>query len=138
MPGQKKDTPDELDGGRIFYETLKTQIPESEMATEWLLKFGLLPIEEATKIMEERERNKEKEKNKADASKRNSGGSKKKASTVHRKKTSKSKKSKKRAKVETKEAKKKVFSIPSGDSGESSSDENVFDTKSSKRLKVEA
>jgi len=51
-PGQKKDTPGELNGARIFYETLREQIPESKMAEEWLLKMGLLPYEEAKAIVE--------------------------------------------------------------------------------------
>jgi len=34
MPGQKKDTPGELDGGRIFYESLRKQNPKSKMAEE--------------------------------------------------------------------------------------------------------
>jgi len=52
MPGQKKDTPNELNGARIFYETLRQQKPKSKMAEEYLLKFGLLPYEEAAAIVE--------------------------------------------------------------------------------------
>jgi len=52
MPGQKKDKPDELNGARIFYESLREQIPDSQMAEEYLLKYGLLSLEEATVIVE--------------------------------------------------------------------------------------
>jgi len=55
MPGQKKDTPHELDGGRIFYESLRKQIPTSKMAEEYLLRHGLLPKEEAEKVVERME-----------------------------------------------------------------------------------
>jgi len=37
-PGQKKDTPGELDGGRIFYESLRKQNPKSKIAEDYLLK----------------------------------------------------------------------------------------------------
>jgi len=60
MPGQKKDTPHELDGGRIFYQSLRKQIPESEMAEEYLLSVGLLPRHIALKIVERNERAKNK------------------------------------------------------------------------------
>jgi len=52
MPGQKKDKPGELNGARIFYESLREQIPESKMAEEYLLKYGLLSFEEASAIVE--------------------------------------------------------------------------------------
>jgi len=52
MPGQKKDKPGELNGARIFYESLREQIPDSIMAEEYLLKYGLLSFEEATAIVE--------------------------------------------------------------------------------------
>jgi len=58
MPGQKKDTPNELNGARIFYETLREQIPESKMAEDWLLKYGLLPLEEAKAIVEAQQKSK--------------------------------------------------------------------------------
>jgi len=57
-PGQKKDTPGELNGARIFYETLREQIPDSKMAQEWLLKMGLLPYEEAKAIVEAQQKSK--------------------------------------------------------------------------------
>jgi len=60
MPGQKKDTPHELDGSRIFYQSLRKQIPESKMAEEFLLSVGLLPRHIALKIVERKERTKKK------------------------------------------------------------------------------
>merc|ERR1719229_1178935 len=56
MPGQKKDTPPELDGARIFYESLLKQNPDSKMAVEYLLKFGLLPRERAEKEVASQDR----------------------------------------------------------------------------------
>jgi len=50
-PGQKKDTPGELDGGRIFYESLRKQNPKSKIAEDYLLKHGLLTYDEATAIV---------------------------------------------------------------------------------------
>merc|ERR1712060_212071 len=72
LPGQKKDTPHELDGGRIFYESLRKQIPTSMMAEEYLLRHGLLPKEEAEKIVERME----------DAKLKKSGSSKKKSGST--------------------------------------------------------
>jgi len=80
-PGQKKDTPGELNGARIFYETLREQIPESKMAEEWLLKYGLLPHEEAKAIVEAQQ----KSKGKSSASRNTTF--KRKALTVQKKKT---------------------------------------------------
>jgi len=51
MPGQKKDTPGELDGGRIFYESLRKQNPKSKIAEDYLLKHGLLTYDEASAIV---------------------------------------------------------------------------------------
>jgi len=62
MPGQKKDTPHELDGGRIFYESLRKQIPASKIAEEYLLRHGLLPRKEAQKIVDKMEKTKQEKK----------------------------------------------------------------------------
>ena len=47
--GQKRDTPDETDSLRKFYQSLRAQKPESEMAETWLMEHGLLPEEEQKK-----------------------------------------------------------------------------------------
>jgi len=60
MPGQKKDTPGELDGGRIFYESLRKQKPKSKMAEDYLLKHGLLTYDEATAIVAVQQKSKTK------------------------------------------------------------------------------
>lgn len=49
-PGQKHPTPTKGFGDRVFYETLLRQKPESEMAQEWCVAYGVLPEEEAQKI----------------------------------------------------------------------------------------
>jgi len=93
MPGQKKDTPGELDGGRIFYESLRKQNPKSKMAEEYLLKHGLLPYDEAAGIMAVQQKNKQKSSAKGGKKKNNV---KKIKSKQERSKTVKSKKSKKK------------------------------------------
>jgi len=119
MPGQKKDTPGELNGARIFYESLREQIPDSKMAEEYLLKYGLLPRDEAAAIVE---------------AQLNSKGK----SSTARKATQRSntEKSSKRKRID------KLTEIPSGEkrihkmteipSGESSSDEEIILTKKKK------
>ena len=42
LPGQKFQTPSENDGTRIFYETLLQQRPESRMARQYCVEFGLI------------------------------------------------------------------------------------------------
>mmetsp|Transcript_44650 Transcript_44650/g.71664 ORF Transcript_44650/g.71664 Transcript_44650/m.71664 type:complete len:283 (+) Transcript_44650:222-1070(+) len=49
LPGQKRDPPDEKDGMRLFYVSLRRQKPSSEMAEAWLMEQGLLPAPEADK-----------------------------------------------------------------------------------------
>jgi len=49
-PGQKKPTPAPANGDRVFYETLLEQIPESEMAQDWCLEYGVLTDKEAAKL----------------------------------------------------------------------------------------
>jgi len=49
-PGQKKPTPAPANGDRVFYETLYIQIPESEMAQDWCLEYGVLPDKDAAKL----------------------------------------------------------------------------------------
>lgn len=49
LPGQKKDTPEEGESLRKFYVSMRTQVPESVMAEQWLMEHGLLPEDEAAK-----------------------------------------------------------------------------------------
>ena len=49
LPGQKKDTPEEGESLRKFYVSMRTQVPESVMAEQWLMDHGLLPADEAAK-----------------------------------------------------------------------------------------
>jgi len=113
MPGQKKDPPSELSGGRIFYETLRSQIPESKMAEEYLLKFGLLPLEEATRLVEQQDKVKQKKVNTVKLKKGNS--SRKRAARAQKKKGNKSRK---KAKV-SKKSKKELFVEDSSESSDS-------------------
>ncbi|CAB9513565.1 expressed unknown protein [Seminavis robusta] len=48
-PGQKHPTPTPGFGDRVFYETLLRQRPDSEMAQEWCVAYGVLPEDEAQK-----------------------------------------------------------------------------------------
>ncbi|XP_042470492.1 uncharacterized protein LOC122052831 isoform X1 [Zingiber officinale] len=50
LPGQKHDQPEERDPLRIFYESLYNQVPGSEMAALWMMEWGLLPLDEAKKV----------------------------------------------------------------------------------------
>ncbi|KAD1553679.1 hypothetical protein R6Q59_029981 [Mikania micrantha] len=52
LPGQKRDPPEERDPLRIFYESLYTQIPSSEMAAIWMMESGLLHKDVAKKLFE--------------------------------------------------------------------------------------
>jgi len=99
MPGQKKDIPHMLDGLRIFYESLRKQKPHSLMAETWLLAYGLLPKDEAKKIVrsgsqvakikekmdkERKKEEKERKKSKAKTPKTHEGkSSKKRKRTLH-------------------------------------------------------
>lgn len=49
-PGQKFPTPTRGFGDRVFYETLLKQKPESEMAQEWCVNYGVLPIADAERL----------------------------------------------------------------------------------------
>eukprot|EP01038_Epipyxis_sp_PR26KG_P009567 gene9567-12885_t len=49
-PGQKYPTPSPGNGDRVFYETLYQQKPESEMAQEWCLAYGILDYDEAEEL----------------------------------------------------------------------------------------
>eukprot|EP00594_Rhizosolenia_setigera_P016963 CAMPEP_0178953798 /NCGR_PEP_ID=MMETSP0789-20121207/8621_1 /TAXON_ID=3005 /ORGANISM="Rhizosolenia setigera, Strain CCMP 1694" /LENGTH=123 /DNA_ID=CAMNT_0020635101 /DNA_START=190 /DNA_END=561 /DNA_ORIENTATION=- len=46
-PGQKFPTPTPGFGDRVFYETLLRQRPDSIMAQEWCVHYGVCPKEEA-------------------------------------------------------------------------------------------
>ncbi|CAH9095089.1 unnamed protein product [Cuscuta europaea] len=56
LPGQKRDPPGEGDPLRIFYESLYKQLPESDMATIWMMESGLLPKEKAAQVFEKRQK----------------------------------------------------------------------------------
>ncbi|XP_020245181.1 uncharacterized protein LOC109823305 [Asparagus officinalis] len=43
LPGQKHDRPNERDLLRIFFETLYQQLPDCELASKWMMEWGLLP-----------------------------------------------------------------------------------------------
>eukprot|EP00545_Synedropsis_sp_CCMP1620_P001691 CAMPEP_0119007374 /NCGR_PEP_ID=MMETSP1176-20130426/2971_1 /TAXON_ID=265551 /ORGANISM="Synedropsis recta cf, Strain CCMP1620" /LENGTH=110 /DNA_ID=CAMNT_0006959505 /DNA_START=12 /DNA_END=344 /DNA_ORIENTATION=- len=49
-PGQKFPTPTPGFGDRVFYETLYRQKPNSAMAQEWCVHYGVLPEDEAGRI----------------------------------------------------------------------------------------
>lgn len=49
-PGQKFPTPTRGFGDRVFYETLLRQKPESEMAQEWCVNYGVLPLVDAERL----------------------------------------------------------------------------------------
>ena len=54
LPGQTKETPDDNDSRRIFYQSLYEENKNSEMAKNWLLNHGLLPVEVAKQIIKSR------------------------------------------------------------------------------------
>nr|PNR42049.1 hypothetical protein PHYPA_016878 [Physcomitrium patens] len=56
LPGQKHEPPEERDALRVFYSTLREQIPESEMAEIWLMEHGLLLHDEAQKAFERKQK----------------------------------------------------------------------------------
>mmetsp|Transcript_74124 Transcript_74124/g.111683 ORF Transcript_74124/g.111683 Transcript_74124/m.111683 type:complete len:95 (-) Transcript_74124:128-412(-) len=49
-PGQKFPTPTPGFGDRVFYETLLKQRPDSFMAQEWCVHYGVLPAKKADKL----------------------------------------------------------------------------------------
>eukprot|EP00567_Pseudictyota_dubia_P013221 CAMPEP_0197439146 /NCGR_PEP_ID=MMETSP1175-20131217/5952_1 /TAXON_ID=1003142 /ORGANISM="Triceratium dubium, Strain CCMP147" /LENGTH=114 /DNA_ID=CAMNT_0042968997 /DNA_START=146 /DNA_END=490 /DNA_ORIENTATION=- len=49
-PGQKFPTPTPGFGDRVFYETLLRQRPDSAMAQEWCVNYGVLHADEAAKV----------------------------------------------------------------------------------------
>lgn len=51
-PGQKFPTPSPGCGDRVFYENLLKQRPESPMAQEWCVNYGVLPDNQAAKLDE--------------------------------------------------------------------------------------
>jgi hypothetical protein len=48
--GQKHPTPTPGFGDRVFYETLLKQRPDSYMAQEWCVAYGVLPREQASQL----------------------------------------------------------------------------------------
>jgi hypothetical protein len=56
LPGQTKSLDPnaaDTDALTLFYESLHKQRPDSEMASRWLLQYGLLPHDEAAKLHKE-------------------------------------------------------------------------------------
>jgi hypothetical protein len=49
-PGQKYPTPAPANGDRVFYESLLSQRPNSEMAQEWCVVYGILEENEASRV----------------------------------------------------------------------------------------
>jgi hypothetical protein len=45
-PGQKYPTPSQGSADRVFYESLYRQKPQSEMAQDWCIAYGVLPHNE--------------------------------------------------------------------------------------------
>ncbi|KAL6504453.1 hypothetical protein OROGR_026376 [Orobanche gracilis] len=62
LPGQKRDPPEEREPLRIFYETLYNQVPDSEIASTWMMESGLLPKEEAKKVFDRKMKKDQKQK----------------------------------------------------------------------------
>ena len=52
-PGQKHPTPAPGSGDRVFYESLLEQRPESTMAKQWCVEYGVLPAERAQALYAE-------------------------------------------------------------------------------------
>ncbi|GKY95094.1 hypothetical protein MPSEU_000473400 [Mayamaea pseudoterrestris] len=50
LPGQKHPTPTPGFGDRVFYETLLRQRPDSAMAQQWCVDYGVLSVDEAEKV----------------------------------------------------------------------------------------
>lgn len=51
LPGQKYATPSPGNGDRVFYESLLEQNPESPMAQEWCVAYGVLSEDRALKLL---------------------------------------------------------------------------------------
>eukprot|EP00539_Tryblionella_compressa_P004420 CAMPEP_0178735490 /NCGR_PEP_ID=MMETSP0744-20121128/1917_1 /TAXON_ID=913974 /ORGANISM="Nitzschia punctata, Strain CCMP561" /LENGTH=93 /DNA_ID=CAMNT_0020387865 /DNA_START=8 /DNA_END=289 /DNA_ORIENTATION=- len=51
-PGQKYPTPTPGFGDRVFYESLLKQRPDSEMAQEWCVNYGVLSYKKAEKLFQ--------------------------------------------------------------------------------------
>mmetsp|Transcript_9712 Transcript_9712/g.23529 ORF Transcript_9712/g.23529 Transcript_9712/m.23529 type:complete len:109 (+) Transcript_9712:84-410(+) len=50
-PGQKYPTPTPGFGDRVFYESLLKRRPDSEMAQDWCLNYGILSHKKAEKLL---------------------------------------------------------------------------------------
>ena len=50
LPGQRYPTPSPGNGDRVFYETLLNQRPDSEMAQEWCVYYGVLDTTNAAAL----------------------------------------------------------------------------------------
>ncbi|KAG7369565.1 hypothetical protein IV203_027311 [Nitzschia inconspicua] len=51
-PGQRYPTPTPGHGDRVFYESLLKQRPNSEMAQEWCLHYGILSTKKSEKLLQ--------------------------------------------------------------------------------------
>lgn len=51
LPGQIRESPEENEPLRVFYESLYNQRPESDMAQIWMMEHGLLDEDEARKVL---------------------------------------------------------------------------------------
>lgn len=87
--GQKHPTPTPGNGDRVFYETLYRQRPESEMAQEWCVNYGVLPEEEAAKLYKKIQKRKAAAKSVGGSSSPGPKSEKKKGTSSSKKKKSK-------------------------------------------------
>merc|ERR1712188_120254 len=62
LPGQTRETPEETDPVRKFYESLSKQKPESIMARKWLMQHGMLPQDQAQALFDKIKRGRQKAK----------------------------------------------------------------------------
>ena len=107
LPGQRKETPHELDSLRMFNEALYNEFPECEAAEKFLLFHGLLPKAQAVTLA------KKYAPVKATSSKKKANTtSKKKTATKSKKKAAATKSKKKVTKKKATPAKKKRKTTP--------------------------
>ena len=99
-PGQKYPTPAPANGDRVFYESLLDQKPESEMAQEWCLSYGVLPIDKAEKLYKSVCQRKGIKPNQSPATKKTSSSSSSSSSSAAGSSKTATAKSKKPAKVQ--------------------------------------
>lgn len=98
-PGQKKDTPEELDVLRMFYESWHTEMPDHPMPEEWCMIHGIFDMKKQVQVAKKYVKTSAKT-----ATKRKKPATKKKTT---KKKTTKKKTTKKKTNTKKKPAKKK-------------------------------